>query len=411
MVDQLFLRLQAEPEACSWVVVDGDGRLLQGLRRGLLEEAVAAAAGRRVVLLVPGLEVVTTKAELPAASQARLRQILPYSLEDTFAADVEELAFAIGPKLASGAFQVSVVAKTKLDAWLARLAAAGITPQAVYADSDGVPSTPATLTAMLDGDAAYGRRPDEPALALEGLTLQQAFSVFTTVSGGESAVQHALVYVDAAARERHGAELAAIATALSSLDVKLMHDGPLPAFAAKLAHEPGTNLLQGRYAPKSDWGRLLKEWRLAAALLVAFLGTTLIASAVDYVTLRRQDTALTEVVMAECRERMSTDRLTQCQTELQALLQASGQGDAGGENFLSTLATIAEFATAGSRFVTVSYRNRVLGAQLMAPDVTALDELERKIDGTGRFDMSIQSTNPQDDGGVEVRIQISGVAQ
>ena len=151
MAEQLFLRLRDDTDACSWVVVDGDGRLLQGQRSGVLGDVGAAAAGRRVVLLVPGLEVVTTKAVLPAASQGRLRQMLPYSLEDTFAEDVDDLAFAIGPKLAAGAFQVSVVARSKLDAWLARLAAADITAQAVYADSDGVPNTPSTLTVIIDG--------------------------------------------------------------------------------------------------------------------------------------------------------------------------------------------------------------------------------------------------------------------
>ena len=36
--------------------------------------------------------------------------------------------------------------------------------------------------------------------------------------------------------------------------------------AATLAQRPGTNLLQGAYAPKSNWSAMAKPWRLAASL-------------------------------------------------------------------------------------------------------------------------------------------------
>jgi general secretion pathway protein L len=409
MAEQLFLRLREDSDACSWVIVDADGRLLQGMRSGAPADLAHEAAGRRVVLLVPGLEVVTTKAVLPNASQARLRQMLPYSLEDTFAEDVDTLAFAIGPKLGSGAHQVSVVAKTKLKGWLGRLESAGISPQAAFADTDGVANTPSTLTVLIDGDTAYGRKPDQPALALQGLSLQQVFEVFSATDEGESPVQHAVVYLDAATQERYAAELALIASSLSSLDVKLMQHGPLPAFAAKLANDPGTNLLQGRYAPRSDWERLVKPWRVAAMLAAAAAGVSLLAGGAGYFKLRRQDAALTEVVTSRCREQMSTDRLTQCQTELQSLLGADGQADTGGESFLSILAAVAELATEADTFRSLSYRNRVLNIQLSASNVESLDEFERKLDGTGRFDMSIQSANPRDGGGIDARIQVVGL--
>ena len=410
MADQLYIRVREDSEVCAWLIVDADGRLRQGLRTGPASDVASAAAGLRVVLLVPGLEVVTTKAELPNASQARMRQMLPYSLEDTFAEDVDDLTFAIGPRLASGAFQVSVARAAKLQEWLDRLEDVGIKPQAVYADSDGVPNTPSTLTVILDEDLVYARKPDEPALALQGLPLQQAFAV-AAASSEAPEVQHAIVYVDASQQASHAAELAAIATGLSSLDVKLMHDGPLPAFAAKLANEPGTNLLQGRFAPRSDWRRALQPWRLAASLLATLIVASLVANGVTYVSLRRQDAALTDAIAAQCIEQLSTDRINQCQSEVQALLQSSGQIDVGGEGFLSTLGTFAEFASATNRFEQMSYRNRVLSAVLQTADVTTLDELEKKIDETGRFDMTIQNTSPREEGGIQARIVVETVTR
>jgi len=402
----LFIRIGRSESECTWLTVDESGRLIEGLQIGSLEEAAQRVNGRRVVLLIPGLEVLTTQAELPTTSQARLRKMLPYSLEDTFAEDIEQLMFAVGAKLASGAISVSVVAKKKLDAWLDDAAQAGIAPHAVYAETDGVPDTPATLNIIVEDDVFFGRRPAQPPLALQGLDLDQAFRILAATSENEPAVQHAQIFVDEAGQQIHSENLRSLEESLSSLSVKLIDKTALAGFAAKLAVQPGTNLLQGSYAPRSNWGAMLKPWRFAASLLVGLGIIGFVAMTSNYLNLKRQDNALTAVLESECQQRFSSSRLSQCESEVQERLRMMGESSASdGSGFLSTLGTVAELSGPDKRFETMSYRNSILDVQLIAPDVPALDEFSQAMTNTGRFLVTIQSTNPDDDG-IEGRLQI-----
>src|SRR5690606_12514815 len=203
---------------------------------------------------------------LPAASAVKLRKMLPYALEENLADDVEDLAFAVGPRLATGATSAVVVAKERLEAWLAALRAEGLEPHAIYADAEGVPDTPATLTLVFEGARIYGRSPGQLPFALEGLAPRDVREALAAADGAEEPaadLRHLLVFVDEAARALWADDLAALQTSAATADMKLLADGALPRLAATLVHRPGTNLLQGPYAPKSDWQVLLKPWRTA----------------------------------------------------------------------------------------------------------------------------------------------------
>ncbi len=80
--------------------------------------------------------------------------------------------FAVGARIGASAAAVAVVNKARLDGWLAELAAAGIVPQAVYSETEGVPDVPATLMLLLEGERVYARRPGQQPFVLEGVPLR-----------------------------------------------------------------------------------------------------------------------------------------------------------------------------------------------------------------------------------------------
>ena len=290
MADSLVLRLNDESDDCEWVVVDTDGRQTEPRRRGTLADAHAAATGRRLIVLVPGSAVVTTRVELPQVSKARQRQMLPFTLEEQFAEDVASLHFAAGSRNADDLLLVSVVARDRLESWLARLLAASLEPVAIYADTDGVADTPATVNLIYEHGTFFARRPGNAAVSIEGLDLADAFAIAADSSQDEPAVQHALLCIDAESHQRNEAQIAALSENFASLDVKLLQEDALPLFAAKLINHPGTNLLQGAYAPKSNWGVMLKPWRVAAVLAGALVATMLLGTVVDYLRLPSSST-------------------------------------------------------------------------------------------------------------------------
>lgn len=410
MADYLFIRLSAADADVATVVLNGDGRIVEPVRRAELASVAELVDGRRVVVLVPGTEVVNTRATLPKASQARIRQLLPYSLEETFAADIDSLHFAAGARTPAGQIAVSVAARERIEAWLAALDAAGVRPHAMVSEADGVPDTPSTLNLLIEGERIYGRRPGEAPFVLEGLTLAEVLELLAAQGGEGTDLQHLLVYLDAAAQQRRIMELAEIHARVASLDVKELPDGVFPRLAATLVFEPGANMLQGSYAPRSDIAPLLRPWYAVASLLIAWIAVTIGAQAIELVSLRGEDRALTEQVSSICTQSFGSARLSACTAEVQSRLAAAGQATSTGtEGFLSTLAVVAASQVEDSRIEALSYRNRTLDLQVIVPSISLLDTFARAVNETNRFDVRIQSTNPGETG-IEGRVQVVGAA-
>jgi general secretion pathway protein L len=176
LAETFFIRL-ADGEAAHWAAFDATGGLAGSLGRGPPASATAAAQGRRCCVLAPGVDVTSAVVDLPAASPARLRQIVPFSLEESLADDVEQLSFAIGARRASGGTPVAVAAKQRIDGWLERLRGVGIAPQALCSEADGVPDVPGTLVVLVEGSRIYGRLAERAPFVLDGLTLRQALDL------------------------------------------------------------------------------------------------------------------------------------------------------------------------------------------------------------------------------------------
>jgi type II secretory pathway component PulL len=264
------------------------------------------------------------------------------------------------------------------------------------------------LNLLVEGTRIYGRRPGEAPFVLEGLSLAEVLDLLAGLSSESAGAQHLLVYVDAEAKHRRLPELAAIQSRAASLDVKELVDGLLPRLAVTLAFEPGTNLLQGSYAPKSDVGALLKPWYVAASLLIAWVGLTVVAQAAEYFSLRGEDRALTAELETICARSFGATGLSACAAEARGRLAAAGErASAGGESFLSTLTVIADAQGADSRIEALSYRNRIVDLQLVVPSITSLDTFQQNVASTNRFDVRIQNTAPRD-GGLEGRVQVVG---
>ena len=400
MADALYIRL-AENGAAAWATFAPTGQMTSALSRGPLADARAASEGRRVVVLVPGIEVLSTQVELPASSQARMRQIVPFSLEDSLADDIEGLLFAVGARIGATSAAVAVVSKARLDGWLAELSAAGIVPQAVYSETEGVPDVPSTLMLFLEAERVYARRPNQQPFVLEGVPLRQVVDLAR--AGGADDLKYAIAYADPETRAHRQDELRGLADEFESAEAKVAVDGLFAHFAATLAQRPGTNLLQGPYAPKSNWLELARPWRVAASLLGVVFVLGIILQAAEYWSLRRADNDLGARLTTACQQVVGTNRTSACDAEIQKRLRTSGKS---AETFLTTLEAIAAMRDPTLRIDALTYRNKITNIQLIANDVGALDKFARDLEQTHRFAPKIESAN-QSNSGIEGRLQIA----
>jgi general secretion pathway protein L len=406
LADTLFIRL-SETGTATWAAFDATGHLVGSIGRGALGAVRAVLAGRRCTVLVNGVDVLTAQADLPAASQTRLRQIAPFSLEESLADDLEHMAFAIGARLASGATQLAAVATERMDAWLAQLRAAGVAPQALCSEADGVPDIPNTLVLVIEGGRISGRKPGKPPFTFDGLTLRQTLDIALARQPDEPEIKHVRVFTDEAGHVHYQHELTELDSEFASAELKIASDGVFPHLAATLAQRPGTNLLQGPYAPRSNWGAALQPWRPAAALIAASVVLAFVLQGAQLLQLRRADAELTELVAGACQRVVGDSSTSGCEREVRQRLGASA--DAPNEGFLNTLAAIAAARDAEMRIEALSYRNRAMDLQLIVPSVAKLAEFESAIEQTARFDVEIEAANPSD-AGTEGRVRVVGVA-
>ena len=405
MAETFFIRWSGAGTA-TWGAFDQTGRLVGALGRGDLQSAHTALAGRRSAALVNAVDVLTAEATLPAASQSRLRQIAPFSLEELLANDVDEMVFAIGPRLPSGATLVAAAAKDRMDAWLAELEAAGIVPNTVVSEADGIPDMPATLVLLIEGDRIAGRKPGRAPFVFEGLGLAQVLPLVLARKPDEAELHHVRVFTDVAGHERFAEELAALGSRFASADVKILNEGVFPYLAATLAQRPGTNLLQGAYAPKSNWLAMAKPWRVAAALVGATVVLGLLLQGAQLWQLRRADAALDAVVGPACQRVVGDSSVSGCQREVR---QRRGASADAAEDFLSTLAAVAVARDPEMRMDALSYRNRAMNLQLVAPDLATIDAFSRELEQTRRFAVVLES-NTAVEGGTEGRLRIAGAS-
>jgi general secretion pathway protein L len=152
----------------------------------------------------------------------------------------------------------------------------------------------------------------------------------------------------------------------------------------------------------------LRPWRLAAGLLIALVGLSVLGRGVEYLSLSRADAALAARVEERCRSGFSLPATANCSAEVQRRLAAAGAVPTGsGGGFLAALAAVAEASDAQSRVTALSFRNGVLDLRLTAPSVPALDDFARRMTESEQFAVEIRSANPTE-AGVEGQLHVAG---
>jgi len=410
--EYLVVRLAEDPSDVSWVVLSEQGHRLSQTMTGPLATAATQSGGRKVLLLVPGLDALTTSVKLPVKRQSRIEQMLAYTLEDAVAADVDTLLFAAGSRRADGTIPVAVVTRERVEFWLDQCAEAALEADAIFVDVQGVPETPGNVTLLLEGEKIYGRLPEREPFVLADMGLNDVVDVLRTEADPSAYLNNLVIYADEAGYATHERALESIRDDATTVDVNVLADGLLPRLAATFVVEPGSNLLQGPYRVRSNWNEILRPWRPPAILVGALFVAAALVQVGSYVSLNREDAALTALLQSNCEAAFATNRLPACELEISSRLAItdSGTGAAAGGSFLDTLQAVATVRDDATLLQAVSFRDGVTNLRVIAPNVQALDALAQGLGGEGRFQANIQSATPGDDG-VEGRLQIAELNQ
>jgi general secretion pathway protein L len=383
--------------AAEWIVMDGSGARRGNVQTGPLDLAPASAAGRKVIVLVPGTDALLAEPVLPVKSGAKLAQVVPFALEEHLASDVEDLHFAVGRREARPGTPVAVVERARMEAWQALLTNAGLFPDGIYPETAALPETPNAVTLLIDGARVYVHRPDTPGAVLDVQPLIEALQL--ALASGEEAREHVTIYVSEDDYEREREMLEGLREFTASLQLKLLPDGPLPLLAANIVQHPGVNLLQGTYQSKRKLQFSFAPWRYAAVLAVVFIAAHLGLKTWQYFHYRSEEARLDAEIGDTFQQLMPGAPLPDASVarrQVEARLnQLRGSGPVSG--MMTTLAALGE-ALGQVPDTTVEglfYSNNTTKLRVLAPSVDALDRI-RQIATDRGLQAEIESESPRE---------------
>ncbi len=398
-MDTLLIRLRslASPEPvdiqADWLVVDGNRLPLDEGGPGPLSEVTPLAAQRRVVVLLPAEEVLLTRVELKIRNRQQLTKAIPYALEEELADDVDHLHFAVSSSAdEAGGHAVAVVSRRRMDGLLEALHGAGLSPAFATSEVLCLPFDAGEWSLLLEDQRAVIRTGGLSGFACEAENL--AVLLNHALVEQENPPQRLRTYRCTEA----SIQLPPLGPAIEQHEEELC---PPRLFALGLDEKDDTiNLLQGPYQLESPMMRRLRPWRIAAALLAAWVALQTGIGTWDYLRLRDQESALRHEIEALYRstfpeaKRIVNPRIQMEQRLRELAADRDREGNADLLNFLGASAQAFKDAS-GVRVDDIVYREGHLEIALTATDLQSVEGIKEQIRNEG-YEATIQSADTRE---------------
>ena len=418
MSSTLIIRLGPFPEQdASWLVTGPEGEAQGEEQRGPLADAAKYTNDRRVLALLPGIQTVVTSADIPVKGATKQLQVASFALEDQFAEDIGQMHFAVGARRDDGRIPVTAISLSVFQNWMDSLQELGIQANAIYSELQGLPDIPGTVTAIVEPGTVMLRLPSGESFAIDpamlDTVLATASQVIAQTAGKDAgpAQTQVMIYLDRSLGDQREQWVEKIRSRFPEAEFREMAAGSLPQLAAGLLRKGLVNLLQGKFAPRSNWQRVIRRWRLPAMLAASLLVVVCLVQAATLWRLSSVEAQLDAALEVSLKQVFpGSARINDPRRQLDMLQQSlRGQSPGSSSQFLDTVVALGSILPTlkDTRVETASYRNQVLDLRLKVPDVTTLDQLQKRMQDSGHFQVTIQSANPRSDG-VEGRIEIAG---
>jgi general secretion pathway protein L len=354
----LILFRAQEGSSADWVITSSHNNI-QTILHGNLHD-LHDTKDANVTVIVPAQDVLLTEATLPKLSRHKLRQALPFALEEQLIDDVAQQHFAIGEYQEDGTLPVAVVAKNKMDHWLATLKSHGIQANAIIPMTLALPFSENHWQVFSYDNINIVRTGSYSGFAADNNTLDNLLDL----------------------KFKESPQKEAIKITRSHLPEKSV----LEEMATNITSLPFINLLQHPYVAKRKKTSPTKNtWKLAAYFAAAWIGLAFFSNLISFFILHHQASNINDEInqiyrhqfphatsIVAPRERM--------ETKLKELTNATQKN-----NFLGLLATVGKSLsqTTGIRLQNLDYRNGMLTLEVSSAAFDNLETLTRNLDANG----------------------------
>ena len=391
-MEQLVVRLGANPdEPIHWIVwssqqneIIASGELPDAAQLSTLSDRVGK---RPICALVPTSDILLKWVELPSKAGRKALAAIPFILEEEISGDISQQFFALGPKDGNNQ-AVAIVNKQKLQSWLNIIEDAGLACDQLIPDVLALPLADKNAWSILElGQQLLVRKDEWAGLQGERDWLIQAINHHARQYAKRN--EKALLVNDYS-----GTDLAAI----ENLDVSVLPlELPMKVLAqgVKLAK---FNLLQGEYKINNNVAGQWKKWRLAAALAVIALFTTLIDKSLEQNRLDQQLAILKAQVSSEYKRAFpNAGAYRDIRTTMTRQMKALEQGGGGASMLimLSQLKPAFEQSKVKPQTMRFDSSRAELRIQAVASNFDDLDKFKRQAEAQG-FTVEQGSINQKD---------------
>lgn len=373
MQNTFVIRLGGTPEASvSWL-----GRSEYGFAKeasGELREAALRSQGSRIVVLAPASPMMTCVAELPPTPSARLRQALPYALEEQFAEDVESLHFAMGKRDSDGKLPVVAVDRDLMSRWQALFAEAELRPHVMLNEALALPWNEGEWSLLLQDDEALLRSGTAQAY---NIPMAQLAPWLAVALHARTTPLSRVRVLDA----RQGDNDSVWQEGLTGIEIAYEKVDSALSLLAGADLSGSINLLQGDFSRKEQLGRLWRPWRATAAMLGVWLLLQGGMSVGNYFSLSARDAKLYAAIEQVYRETFpETRNVVNPRVQMERQL-ASLQGGGNGGAFVFLLAASGPVLGEidGLELRNLRYRQDELELELELKDLASLDRLREAL--------------------------------
>lgn len=281
MQEKIIIFLAAiETEHPSWMIVDAESNGVQQAQ-GSVDELALAALDKEIIVIVPAEDVVLTTLTLPKMNRTRLVQALPFALEEQLIGDLDALHFTPSDYQADGSLSVAIVAKEKMQTWLALLQSWNLQADIVLPLMFALPVEENTWHVILDQTAVV-RTNTYQGFACDINNLSE----FLGIAFATSHSQPQLIHI-------HNYTSHAMAPALTApIPIKEDFHDPkqLPTdLAANIVKFPYINLLQGGFkTKKTKYPKMQNVWKILFCLAAAFVCLLFLYPTMSYFILKHR---------------------------------------------------------------------------------------------------------------------------
>lgn len=354
---------------------------------GDLQQLQAEQKGTKLIFLVPLEDTVRRTVEISAGEKKMFRKTLPYTLEEEFIEDVDELHFAYSLPENN---RVSLIAcrRQLLDQWLQEFQQNGLELNDMLAESQLFADDRWLL--IVDGDRWLLKTNIDAELACDTLSVELALNSILS----QSPALPDSITIACQPNEREQV-LKHIPPSLHE-QIKWMDSDYWQC--VQLPDKDTLSLLQGEFSPGLPLRKWWQAWQSVAVIAAVVVLLQLALSGGNYFLLQQQNSDLNRQIESVYREVVPRGAIIDVEKQLQRKISALEGGDSPG--FVSMLEKTAKALSVVDSFEikNLSYNDRQSEMRLtiLVPRFKDIDSIRMQLEKSGLIAQMTGSSNEGD---------------